>query len=347
MVVRVRLKGVNRSTKRLADGRRVTYYYAWKGGPRLTGEPGSPEFIAAFNQAHADRKPKAEGTFQSLIALYRESSEFTLKAEKTRKDYERYLRLIEAEFGELPISALSLPDVRGDFKTWRDSFLPKKRSADYAWSVLARICSIAKDRGKIPVNPCERGGRLYEADRAELIWTEGHLAQLLAEASPEVAAVVTMALWTGQRQGDVLRMTWAAIAGDQIKVRQSKGRKRLVIPMGKPLRDLVAGIAKHGPVVLTSSEKRPWTSSGFRASFRRACAKAKIEGLHFHDLRGTAVTRLALAGCTVTEIAAITGHSLKNVEAILEAHYLGGQTALAEAAILKLEAKQMAVKSPN
>jgi hypothetical protein len=61
------------------------------------------------------------------------------------------------------------------------------------------------------------------------------------------------------------------------------------------------------------------------------------EDLHFHDLRGTAVTRLALSGCTVPEIAAITGHSPRDVGAILEAHNLGGRVELAEQAILKLD----------
>jgi hypothetical protein len=56
--------------------------------------------------------------------------------------------------------------------------------------------------------------------------------------------------------------------------------------------------------------------------------------LHFHDLRGTAVTRLALSGCTTPQIAAITGHS----DEILKAHYLGGQAELAEQAIIKLVA---------
>ena len=62
------------------------------------------------------------------------------------------------------------------------------------------------------------------------------------------------------------------------------------------------------------------------------------DDLHFNDLRGTAVTRLALAGCTTAQIAAITGHSLRDVESILEAHYLGGAVELAEQAIMKLEA---------
>ena len=61
----------------------------------------------------------------------------------------------------------------------------------------------------------------------------------------------------------------------------------------------------------------------FCASFTTAPDAAKIEGRTFHDLRGTAVTRLALAGCTVPEIATITGDDLKTVETILSKHCLG------------------------
>ena len=60
--------------------------------------------------------------------------------------------------------------------------------------------------------------------------------------------------------------------------------------------------------------------------------------LHFHDLRGTAVTRLALSNCSVPEIPAITGHTIATVEQILDAHYLGGRVELAESAIKKLSA---------
>ena len=62
------------------------------------------------------------------------------------------------------------------------------------------------------------------------------------------------------------------------------------------------------------------------------CARAGIKGVTFHDLRGCAVTRLALAGCSVSEIATITGHSLADVEAILDAHYLGRTVELVESA---------------
>jgi 20S proteasome alpha/beta subunit len=62
-----------------------------------------------------------------------------------------------------------------------------------------------------------------------------------------------------------------------------------------------------------------------------------IVGVTFNDLRGTAVTRLALVGCTEPEIATITGHSLRDVRSILDAHYLNRDQALAESAIRKLE----------
>jgi hypothetical protein len=61
--------------------------------------------------------------------------------------------------------------------------------------------------------------------------------------------------------------------------------------------------------------------------------------LHFHDLRGTAVTRLTLSGSTTPEIAAIAGHSPRDVEAILDAHYLGVRVELAEQAMMKLDVR--------
>lgn len=64
---------------------------------------------------------------------------------------------------------------------------------------------------------------------------------------------------------------------------------------------------------------------------------AGITGITFNDLRGTAVTRLALVECTEAQIASITGHSLRDVGSILDAHYLHRDVELARSAIHKLE----------
>ena len=78
---------------------------------------------------------------------------------------------------------------------------------------------------------------------------------------------------------------------------------------------------------------------GFRSSWGKACRAVGVVGVTFNDLRGTAVTRLALAGATEAEIATLTGHALRDVRSILDANYLHRHPALAEAAIRKLEAR--------
>ena len=109
------------------------------------------------------------------------------------------------------------------------------------------------------------------------------------------------------------------------------------MPAGAPLKALLDTTERRGTLILTNSYGRPWTSDGFRTSWSKVCARGGVSGLTFHDLWGTAVVRLAIAGATVPQIATFTGHSLKDVEAILDAHYLGRNIQLAEAAVLKLE----------
>jgi hypothetical protein len=59
--MRVRLRGINQITKRLADGTLRTYWYAWKGGPPLRVEPGTPEFMATYNEAISRRVAPPQG----------------------------------------------------------------------------------------------------------------------------------------------------------------------------------------------------------------------------------------------------------------------------------------------
>jgi integrase len=335
--VRVVLKGIHKVKKRLASGDTKIHYYAWRGGPAIHAKPGTAEFVRAYNEAHTSiRQPRA-GTLMTIIAAYQASPEFTRLAKDTRRAYLNYIKLIEDAFGDLPLAALADRRVRGEFKTWRDSFADTPRKADYAWTTLARIMSFAKDRGTIATNPCEKGGRLYVADRTDKVWGEPEIAAVLSVASPDIKLALVLALWTGQRQGDLLRLSWSSYDGSHLRLRQSKAGRRIAMPAGGPLRALLDETERRSPLILTNSYGRPWTSDGFRTSWSKTCARAGVTGLTFHDLRGSAVVRLALAEATVPQIATFTGHSLKDVEAILDAHYLGRDVQLAEAAVLKLE----------
>jgi integrase len=340
--VRVRLKGLNFSRKRLADGTLRTYWYAWRNGPLLRGEPGTPEFVASYNEAVASKAATPQGLFLSVLQGYQASEDFRRLADSTRRGYVALITRIEKDFGDFPLSALTDRRTRSVFMGWRDNIAASsgRRQADYGWSVLARVLSWALDRGLVAANPCTHGGRLYRGSRAEKIWTDADEGTFLERAPAHLRLPLLLALWTGQRQGDLLRLPWSAYDGTHIRLRQSKTGRRVQIRVGAPLKLALDAAPRRSTIMLTNSDGKPWTSDGFRASWRKACAAVGIVGVTFNDLRGTAVTRLALAEASEAEIATITGHSLRDVRSILDAHYLARDPALGDSAIAKLERRK-------
>ncbi len=335
-MARVRLKGVNKVTTRLADGRLVTYWYAWKGGPRLTGHPGSPEFVQSYEAAHRQKRKTDPATFHSVIVGYKKSREFANLAPRTQKDYLKHIAQIEVTFADLPLKALGDPRITSDFVEWRDGLAAGDRQRDYAWTILMRLISWARERGQTTYRPPSRLKKLYKSDRSEKIWLPDQITAFRAAASEPLWWALVLALETGQRQGDLIRLPWSAYDGQWIKLQQSKTGMKVAVPVSRDLQATIETMPRWSPIMLTSNLGRPWTSDGLRTSWHKAAKRAGITGLTFHDLRGTAVTRLAEAGCTEAEIAAITGHSLKSVGAILD-RYLARTKGLALAAIAKLE----------
>jgi integrase len=150
-----------------------------------------------------------------------------------------------------------------------------------------------------------------------------------------------------QRQGDLLRLPWSAYDGTRIRLRQSKTGAPVNFKAGAPLKSALGATAKTCPIILTMADGKPWTETSFRQAWRNAQAAAGVVGVTFNDLRGTAVTRLALVGCTEAEIASITGHSLRDVRSILDRHYLHRDPALADSAITRLEERFGNEKRPT
>jgi integrase len=339
----IAMKGLHRVNRRLADGTLRAYFYAWRGGPRIEAEPGTPEFAAEFARLTADQPKHNAGTLTAILTEYQRSPAFTDLAAATQRGYLHKLRRIESKWGTLPLAAIASPRLRGLLLDWRDQLAQKRgpREADYTLAVMARVLSWAFDRRKTMANPLERPGRLSRGSRAHIIWTEAEATAFLRHAPAHVALPFQIALGTGQREGDILRLTWAAYDGQRLLVRQSKTKTHLAIPLTADLRaTLDAAKARRGTAltICTTSRGRPWTVDGYQTSFAKAKAAAGIEGRTFHDTRGTAVVRLARAGCSIPEIYAITGHDPKSAESILARHYLGRDSTLAESAIAKLEA---------
>jgi hypothetical protein len=124
--MRKELPGIASATKRLADGTLRKYYYAWRGGPLLKAQDGTPlspenpRFFVAYTDAHRARKTPPHGSMFNLVTLFRSSTEFNSLSARSQKSYGQYLRMIEAEFGDMPIEVVEHPKARGEFKAWRD-----------------------------------------------------------------------------------------------------------------------------------------------------------------------------------------------------------------------------------
>lgn len=335
-MVRVNLKGVHPVPKRLADGTVKRYYYAWKGGPRLVGEPGSAEFIASYEAAHRTRRTPPPGTLHKVIADFKISDEFKGLKPRTQKDYLRHISTIEQKFSTLPLAALDDPRINRVLLEWRNKLPGGARQADYAYTVLTRILSWARDCGLTSWRAPARVKKLYYGDRSEKIWLPEHIAAFLAVCSTELRLALSLALDTGQRQGDLLMLPWSAYDGEWIRLKQRKTGQKVEIPVTADLKALLEKTPRRSPIIMTNTKGRPWKEHGFSSMWRRAKDAAGIKGLTFNDLRGTAVVRLAEAGCTIPQIASITGHSFKSAAEILE-RYLPRTRGLALAAITKLE----------
>jgi integrase len=306
----------------------------------LPGKPGSPEFVAAYNAAIARKVAPAAGVLLSLLNRFRESGEFLHKInERTRRYYVKNISRIERAFADFPLKALGDPAAKAVFLEWRDDLAKTSlRQADYIYQTLRRILSWAMKRGLIDANPCADGGKLYRGTRVDKVWGDDEVARFLAVAPRQVRLLMKLALETGQRQGDVRKLTWAAYDGTVIKVRQRKTGAYVPVPVSDELKAELDAAPRLSPVIAVNSDGRPWTESGLQSAWRVATLRSGVEGLIFHDLRGTAVVRLARAGCNVVEIYSITGHKPGDVQSILTAHYLPQDGEVARNAIAKLNA---------
>jgi integrase len=289
-MVAIKLKGIAKVT---AKGR--TYYYAWRGGPPLRGEPGTPAFVASYNEAVANARAPDKSRFRSLIVAYKASKDYKGLADTTRVQWAPWLDRIEAHFGTLNVAQFDRPQkIRQAICKWRSRWEDTPRTADYGMQVFSRVLSHGVQAGILAGNACEGIKALYSADRSDIIWTASDIGELKAPAAPkkgcsaEVAQAVDLGGHTGLRLSDLLRVSWSHVGEHAIVLTTGKSRHRreVIIPLYDELRAVLAGIPKRATTILTSSKGRPWKKNGFGTAFQRAKKRAGMDerDLHFHDL---------------------------------------------------------------
>jgi hypothetical protein len=207
-MVKVDIKGVFPTYKTLADGTVRTYWYHRATRKRLHGEPGSPQFMADDAAAEKLLINRHAGTLNGLIRDYSTSPEFEKLADSTRREYRRMLTKIEGKFGRLPLPALDDARVRQDLLKWRAAVARSsgEREADHRLSVVSAMLTWGRGNGRVLHNHISGFRRLHSADRSDKIWLAEHVKAFMKVAPVELQRALILALHTGQRQGDLLRL---------------------------------------------------------------------------------------------------------------------------------------------
>ena len=321
---------------------RVRYYFRKRGckNVRLPGTPGSAEFMEAYRAAIGKAQPVVigasrakAGTVAAIVGMYLASTGFANLAVETRRTRRNVLERFREQYGDLPVALIEQRHVQRmiDAKVGTPSAARNLLNMLRALMQFAIKAKIRKDDPTVGVTRAK-----IETD-GYITWEEHHIATFETHhpIGSRARLALALLLGTGQRRSDVVTMGRQHVRGDRISVKQSKTGKALMIPMGDELRAAIDAIPADHPTFLTTAKGKPFTAAGFTNWFRDMCNAAGLpKGLSAHGLRKAMCRRLAEAGCSANEIAAISGHkTLREVQRYTEAV---DQERMARAAIGRL-----------
>ena len=329
----IRLKYVHAFRDRMG---RMRYYFRRHGiRTALPGLPGSNEFMAAYG-AQVSKKPEtviprstaAPGTFAALAIRYYGSPQYQSLSATSLVNYRRVIDGFLDEHGHRQVKQMTREHV--------DIIIGKMANKPGAGIILLKrvrtLVRYALGLGWIDRDPTA-GARAYRSKEIHT-WNEEEIAtfeKYWPEGSRERLAFALL-LYTGQRGSDVHRMLWSDHIGDTIRVAQQKPAAKLTIPIHDSLARLLASADRSQTTILVTAFKKPFSVKGFGNMMSGAIRDAGLlSRCKPHGLRKAAARRLAEAGCSASEIMAITGHkTLAEVERYTRA---AGQEQLARRAI--------------
>ncbi len=298
-------------------GKRRSYFRKAGGSTPLPGEPGSPAFMVAYQQAAtAEVARKAAGagadrtvasTISALIVAWYGSAGFRTLRPSTKATYKGIVERFRAEFGANKVAELQPKHVF--------LILDRKVDTPAAARNLLRMIRIlmrfAVERGWRKDDPTASVRPRRIATDGFHTWSDVEIARFEAHWPLGSRARLAMALllYTGQRRSDVVRMGRQHVSPAGIAVCQQKTGARLTIPVHPELQAALDAAPGDNLTFLVTPQGRPLAVASFGNWFRQVAAEAGLPaGCTAHGLRKAAARQLAEAGCTIHQIAAVTGH---------------------------------------
>lgn len=287
---------------------------------RLSGLPGSEEFMTTYQQALDGQPAEPQigasrtqpGTIGAVVVAYFGSAAFQALAQSTKATYRGILENFRAEHGTKRVTMLERRHI--------ETIISNRASTPAAANNLLRMIrtlmqfaianGFRRDDPTIGVRPVRmRSDGFYT-------WTEADIAAYEARhpISSKARLALALLLHTAQRRSDIVRMGRQHVRDGILTVRQQKTGALVELHMHPELQAIIAATPSGQLTFLVTEAGKPFTAAGFGNLFREWCDQAGLTGCASHGLRKAAARRLAEAGCTPHEIMAITGHTtLKEV----------------------------------
>jgi integrase len=182
--------------------------------------------------------------------------------------------------------------------------------ADIAMSLISALWEFATEQLglELDADPTHGVKRIHKVAHEHEPWPPELIERFLREARPSLRWAVRLALFTGQRRSDLVKMKWSQFDGEFIEVRQQKTGDLLWIPCHKELRAELENMPRVAETILVGERGAPLTGDSLSVMVRKVLREMGVNGYAIHGLRKNAAVALADAGCDAFEIAAITGH---------------------------------------
>jgi len=236
---------------------------------------------------------------------YAKPTKKSWKADKVR------LNKLKKHFKEMDLRQVTPMEI----ERFRSSLLTagkKKSTTNRYLALLKRMFNLAIEEGYMESNPARKVRMFSEADNLkERILTDEEEQCLINSCCNHMRDIVTFALNTGMRLGEILNLKWANVdmKSGIIKVVFTKSGKTRIVPMNQKLREMLSRPRKRGEEYVFTNPDSGNRFKETKRSFKTGCRKAKIEGLRFHDLRHTFASRLVRNGVDVGTLRKLLGHS--------------------------------------
>ena len=236
---------------------------------------------------------------------------------------ENSIKFLEANFGGMLLSKITpwhIEDykrrrIEGEIKLppepkskKRKDWKVKPATINRELACLKHMFSLAIKWKMADENPVKEV-QLFQEQQIEMrILTREEINRLVANASPRLRPILQIALNTGMRKGEIIRLRWHDIDLDNrfFFLKQTKSNKPRKIPISGFLADVLGSITRTGEFVF-ANPKTGKPISDLQTGFKAACKKAGICDLRFHDLRHTAATYMVTGGIDLVTVKEVLG----------------------------------------